>query len=457
MNLNGDLNLLVISFFFAPDGEIGAKRITRFSRYLSERGIQPIVLTIQEQFLIQPDNEFPVPPGVRVERTPMRLNPLDWYARVKMRIAPPLPSGNASIFTKSTGNSRPGLLRRQMLALLNTPDRFLGWYFPAVKAAEQLIKQEPIGAMFSSGPPWTAHLIAGHLKRKFGIPWAADFRDSWALNPLLDKTPEWIRKVNARMETRCLKTADLVVCNTELLRRSFIERHPLLPKEKFVTLTNGFDDSVASPAPITAVRSARSGRLLLHFGMIYGRRRIDTFCQAANSLLKAGKLAPGSFKIVFHGEVDPGLLAAVHERAPELVGERNVEFEPFIESWQDAQKLLWEADLLLIFSGSPLEVPAKFYEYLKTGKPIFAVAERGALTELLDSTGSGVWADPADPDAIAIGLMRALELPAIPPEEAERRWADRFHFRSLSAQLARWIRGTVAERSSDAVTLETTV
>ena len=166
--------------------------------------------------------------------------------------------------------------------------------------------------------------------------------------------------------------------------------------------------------------------------------------------MNAGKLHPGYFKILFRGETDDSSVAAVHQCASELVRNRCIEFEPFTDSWRQAQELMWRADLLLIFSGSPLEVPAKFYDYLKTGKPIFAIAEPGALTELLDSTSSGIWADPADPAGIAAGLLRALELPSVTPEEAERRWSSQFHFRSLTAQLAGWIRRLAVQHSTGA-------
>jgi glycosyltransferase involved in cell wall biosynthesis len=454
--LSSDLRVLIISFAFAPDGEIGAKRVTRFCGYLPEFGIQPIVLTVQERFLIRRDDSFFPPPGVRVERTTVWQNPLQWYAGVKKRIAPPPASGNApplAISADRPRNGRRGFFRRHLLALLQTPDQFVGWYLPAVKAAERLIEREPIVVIFSSGPPWTNHLVACHLRKKHGIPWVADFRDGWGTSHLLEAS--WEREVNARMEASCLRWADLVVCNTEALRKSFVERYPLLQPEKFATLTNGFDNLGASPVLHTAPK--QSTRLFLHLGTIYGTRRIDTFCQAVDDLVNAGNLHPSSFKILFQGETDASSVVAVQQRAPGLVRNRCIEFQPFIDNWRQAEELLWSADLLLVFSGSPLEVPAKFYDYLKTGKPIFAVAEPGALTELLDSTGSGIWADPADPAGIAAGLLRALELPGVTPEEAEQRWSSQFHFRSLTAQLADWIRRLAAQRSKGAGSAGTNV
>jgi glycosyltransferase involved in cell wall biosynthesis len=245
------------------------------------------------------------------------------------------------------------------------------------------------------------------------------------------------------MESSCVRWADLLICNTTALRRDFIARYPAFLGSKFVTLTGGFDDSV-SPQPGT--REPR--RILLHLGDIYLSRRIDTFCQAVRSLIDSGRIERDSVKILFVGEVDPMAKLAAGEKMLDFVGDQLVEFMPR-RKWQDGQRLLWSADLLLLFQGDfKAQVPAKFYEYFPTGKPIFAVAAKGALTDLLDSTGSGVWAEPGDPDGIASALLRALQLPAIPPEEVARRWSDQFHVRSLTAQLASWIRQLAAQHSA---------
>jgi glycosyltransferase involved in cell wall biosynthesis len=100
---------------------------------------------------------------------------------------------------------------------------------------------------------------------------------------------------------------------------------------------------------------------------------------------------------------------------------------------------MWGADLLVLFPGNRFQVPAKFYEYLRTGKPIFAVANPGALTDLIDSTGAGVWADINDPKDIAGKLLTALQLPIRSQEEVQARWDGQFHYRALAAQLAEQI------------------
>ncbi len=179
-------------------------------------------------------------------------------------------------------------------------------------------------------------------------------------------------------------------------------------------------------------------RLLLHLGWLYRGRRIDTFCQAVASLVRCGKLDPSSFKILFLGDADPSIAASAHQLVPELIQSKCIEFQPQV-SWQKGQQVLASADVLLIFQGNHPGITAKFYEYLQTGKPILAIVEQGELSHMLEMTRSGLWADPGDPTKIAAKLLDALALPVRPLEEVER-FAGQYHYRSLTGQLAAWIR-----------------
>ncbi len=442
---NPSIRVLFIAYAFPPSAEVGGRRIASFCRYLPTFGVVPIVLTVEERHVEKSDPSYPGPQGLQVERTKILTNPLQWYGRLKKR-ALPHTSRNASekaLPIEVTRSRRAPSFGRHLLALLNLPDGYLGWYPPASGAGDGLMEKERIAAIVSSGPPWTAHLIARHLRKKYGAPWAADFRDPWSNNPMLSQDPKWFRQANYKMEENCIGWSDLVIANTESLRRSFVRRYSALPATKFVTLTNGFNDLTVTRVE----RAKRSRRLLLHLGTLYGNRRIDTFCLAVRMLVESGKFHPNSLKILFVGEGDPSFQAVAHQLVPNLLADSCIEFAPPV-SWQEGQELASSADVLLLFQGDFREqVPAKFYEYLPTGRPIFAVTEKGALSDLLESTRSGLWADPGDPRGIAGTLLQVLDLPALAPDEASQRWRNQFHFRFLTEQLATWLHQLAARHS----------
>ena len=425
-------SVLFVSHCFPPDAQVGSQRMARFCKYLPEFGFRPIVLTVEERLYETLDRDFPWDREIRVERTHAMATPLDLYRRWRS----PSKSGNGEAAVRS----EPGFLKRHGFALLATPDRYWGWYFAAVRAGERLLREEPIVAMVSSGPPWISHLVARRLKRgRPDVRWLADFRDPWARSLFTEKLPGWRNAIDRRLEASSVAAADLVICNTDRLLELFRASYPALPAEHFFTLTNGFDDA----PDLDAMASPLGGeRVALHLGEIYGGRRIDTFCKAVAQLWESGRL-DSSWRVRFLGDIDPAAAEAAVRGLPEAARLR-IQFEPRV-SWTHAQEALRAADVLLIFQGGlGLQVPAKFYEYLQTGKPIFTVAERGATTDAVDATGVGAWVEPHDSARIAEAFLRVLEPPAEDQAEARLHSRSRYHYRVLTASLAQCVRAPAA-------------
>ena len=437
--MGASLKLLVITRYYPPDAEIGGKRIAHLMRHLPSFGIEPIVLTADENRCSSRDDSFPMP-TVRVERTPVRDTILQksgrWKARV-LRLAAKgdTPAPNSAATEAPSYAQKVSFLRRHLMALLERPDRHIGWYRSAVDAGTRLVEKEGIGAILSSGPPWTCHLIGRELKRKYGIPWITDYRDPWTLGSWrdLEEMPAWRDWMDRRQERSLVRTADRVLSVTREMREMFEHAYADMPASKFIFLPNGFDDALVAPVP--AARGKSTQRLILHLGTLYGDRRVDTFCGAVSSLVSTGGMSADSIKVKLVGPVDePSIVARAEAAAPELFS-GTVEFCKPIP-WGQAQELLGSSDLLLIFQGSNrLAIPGKFYEYLLSGVPILAITKPGALSAILEETKSGCAADPDSVEEIQSQLVRALDMPIRSRQEVLRT-AGRFHFRSLAQQLA---------------------
>jgi glycosyltransferase involved in cell wall biosynthesis len=426
----------VVSHAFPPQAEVGSIRIVQLCRYLPDHGIEPVVLTVQEQFYEAVDSSRTVPTFIKVMRTRQMSTPLDWYRTTKRFFTSSVrPEKTETKVAEAGGSRNSSRLRQNALALLQIPDRYWGWYLPAIRRAEQFLRQERVDAIFSSGPPWTCHLIARHLKTKFDLPWLMDFRDPWASLASERTGPRWWHQLAEHMERRCIRTSDLVLCNTDRLCHAFQRHYSDLNPTRFRTLTNGFED-----LPASRIQRANPKRLLLHLGSIYAHRRIDTFLTALAGLVRSGRLSAESFQVVFQGDITASHLAEATKIVPDLLQSKCVEFRARV-NWEQAWQLLWNSDLLLLFQGShELQVPAKFYEYLQTGIPILAVTEEGALTDVLQATESGIWVKSGDPQAIADRLLRALQMPKRSREDISKRLSNRYHYRALAEQLSLWIR-----------------
>ena len=139
------------------------------------------------------------------------------------------------------------------------------------------------------------------------------------------------------------------------------------------------------------------------------------------------------------GDTDEHIERSARDSTPELFDNGMIAFRPRVE-WKRAQEAIGKADVLLIFQGHhPTAIPAKFYEYMLSGKPIVAIAGRGALRDIILQTGSGFVANPDDEAEIGSVLELALQAEPRQPDEI-RRLAAQFDFRNLTAKLAKGIR-----------------
>lgn len=437
------MRILFISHSFPPDAQVGGRRVARLCRYLPDFGIEPVVLSVEKRYYKSVDPSFPPPAGLEIVRTTMSPGIFDAYRWLKgLRHA-------AHAEEKETDPVAPlqaiGVLRKNIVAMLQVGEAEGSWFGPASRAGLKLLNSRSFDALVSSGPPFVAHRVARRLKQHSGLPWLADFRDPWALNPNAMELSTLRRRLDRWNERRCVEGADRVICNTERMCTLFAESYPNQPAEKFVTLPNGFEEITAPP-----LMPPRSGGkyICLHLGDVYAGRRIDTFCEVLAKLVGGGSLNAENFQVIFMGDMDPLQLAVAKRVAPELVDRGILQFRRRLD-WELAQKHLWSADLLLIFQGSyRSQVPAKFYEYLATGKPIFAVGEPGAMSDILEESGAGIAADSRDPDMIAVRFLQAVRLPSRSPGQVQQLMATRYHARALAERLAGWLRdvGSPEER-----------
>src|SRR5258708_14875840 len=56
---------------------------------------------------------------------------------------------------------------------------FSVWLPRALSACRRAIAEQQPEALLTSGPPHQVHLLGLALKRRYGLPWIADFRDPW--------------------------------------------------------------------------------------------------------------------------------------------------------------------------------------------------------------------------------------------------------------------------------------
>ena len=437
--MTAPIKLLMIAHCFPPDTRVGAMRPARFCRYLPELGIEPVVLTVEEKFYPGVDTSFEFPHKFRIARTSMVTNPLTWWRPLKKVLSLDSNTQSQSVPESVSPNEVELGWRDQVTSLFEFPDEDWGWYWPALKMADRIIKEEKIDAIFSTSPPVITHSIGLKLKERYDLPWILDFRDPWTENVLAGGRPNWYMRMSRNMERRCVTKADLIICNTDRIREAFTKQFPESEPERYLTITHGFEKVACTPC---FPPSGGPAIEVLHLGSLYSGRRLDGLAKAVAQLRKTSQLPAESIRFSFVGSVDPAMKALVEKVTPDLIQDGVLRFEERV-SFEEAQRRMWNANVLLLVQGShTLQIPAKFYEYLPTGKPMLAISERGALTDILNETEAGTWASPEDIPGIQDALLRALKMPTRLPSEVSAKYY-KFDYRALTDKLAECVRSVV--------------
>ena len=457
--------VLLVAYYFPPIAASGSMRPLGFCRYLDEYGWRPRVLTTSLDSLTPTQRgdeglRKMVPPHVEVDAVP-HANPLQtlirWRERVRERVRggftprvshePRVVSGRRPADEKA-GGARNISGRNLADWAFAFPDRQISWYGPAVRRLERLQREERPDAVLATGGPWTALLVGKRLAERFRVPFVADFRDPWTMNPLdAVQFAPWLSKRAKQLEQDICTAASGIIANTDELRRAFCAAYPRVAG-KCQTITNGFDDdgvvagAVSDAHDDASVVFGTARRVeLAHFGSVYGARDPVPLLQAATELLQEGRIRPDSLCLRFVGAwdvVDAGCeaLARGLERLGVLRREGPMSRQACLTEMSHSQRLL------ALQGEYPLQIPAKVYEYIATGRPIVIIGGEGATAGLIHKERLGVcWPNRS---AIIKEELVSLVEGRTSIDAASSRDVQRFHYRALTGRLADVLNAAVA-------------
>lgn len=380
------MRVLLITYHFPPDAAIGGVRPYQFARLLAEHDIETWVLTVKPQFAEQRDDRLLIEglPAARVVRTTVyptrRERLIKLAAGLKARLRgkfKPAP-GNHQVASSGAQYTLPppttSWSQRWLMAWIFFPDRFAGWYRPALSAAEKLLRQMPFDAIVSTSPPRVTHFLAYQLALRHNLPWVMDLRDPWykdtdaVESKTIDDLYQWLFIKYAGQ-------ADAIVMNTERLRQHIIHNVPAIAA-KAITIPNGASVQPRVPTAAPAPRQFHIG----HYGSVYSSRSAEAFLCGLRLWLNRSGVKSTDVAVRFMGPE----FSATPQQIERLNLQSLVSLCPPISRNQVTELMREDYILLLLANDQPLQIPGKLYEYLAAGRRVLASTETdGATADLL--------------------------------------------------------------------------
>ena len=417
--------VLLVAYHFPPVGGLGAagsQRMHKFAKHLPAFGWEPIVLTLREdeyEDYLKIDSSLmeQVSRDLQIERTG------------KFRLLTPLLTLKNTVLRRRNRSESPsdgdaavaaGVAPRQSKSayqkfkdavtdLFEIPDETAGWIIPATRRGRRVIKQADVDLILATGRPWTTLIIGGLLKMLTGRPLILDFRDPWMTNPFRIEYSGIKNAAERRLERWVVKSADLVIGNTEELRQEFVERFGQDDPDKFISVLNGFDaEEFASVKPEPRRDALRDSFLLLHSGFLYGRRDPRPVIEAIRRLRDEGHLD----RVHFHCE----LVGNVHldYDLAELI--RELDLDDIVSlrgevSYVESLAAVAACDVaLLLQPGTTTQVPSKLFEYIGLGKRMLTIAPaESSVAAIVKGNALGSFSEPEDVPGIAAAIGEEID------------------------------------------------
>ena len=381
--------VLIITYYWPPSGGSGVQRWLKMSKYLPENGWQPVIYTAKDaEYPVEDTSlEQDVAPEAEVIRRPI-VEPYSFYKKfLGIKKGEKVKAGFINEGAKKSGWKEN--LSVWLRGNLFIPDARCWWVKPSVRFLKKYLKEHPVDAIISTGPPHSMHLIAMALHKKLNIPWVADFRDPWTdIDFYKDlKLTRCADRKHHRLEHQVLTEATKVVTIGWDCAKG-LESHGA---KDVAVITNGYDFVETCHGASLQENEQNHATLpftMSHIGIIGANRNSESFWQAVSEIVET--FPETSLRIRLIGQIDNSVIESIKSHNIE----KYVEIIPYIPHNQVIEKQQKSDVLLLFVNNTPNAkgiLTGKLFEYMASGRPILSIGpEDGDSAYILNETKTGV-------------------------------------------------------------------
>ena len=367
--------VLIITYYWPPSGGSGVQRWLKFSKYLRDFNIEPVIYTVDNPSYPINDTslESEIPLGLEVLKQPIFE-----------------PNSFLSIFgnnkkKESAGflNPNPTLLGRffqYVRANYFIPDARKFWIIPSVKFLSNYLKNNKIDAIITTGPPHSMHLVGLALRDKFKIKWISDFRDPWTEIDYFQQLPltKKANKKHHQLEQEVLEKSDMVIVVGETMKKKFLKHN-----HNIEVLTNGFDSYENS-----LTIELDSNFSITHVGSMNTDRNPTILWEVLYEISSENIDFKNNLRIKFIGKIDDTVIQDIQVFNP-----KNIVRIPYLDHKEVRKYQASSQVLLLSINQVPNAkgiITGKIFEYLQAKRPILGIGpEDGDAAAILKKTNAG--------------------------------------------------------------------
>ena len=305
--------VLIITYYWPPAGGPGVQRWLKFSKYLRDYDIEPVIYTIDNPTypILDSSSENEIPNGIEVLKQPIfEPNSILTFFGVNNK--------NESAGFLNPNPTLFGKIIQYIRANYFIPDARKFWVKPSIKFLSNYLKNHQIDAIISTGPPHSVHLIGLELKKQIGIKWISDFRDPWTEIDYFKQLPltKKATKKHHQLEQEVLKNSDITIVVGETMKQKYLKH-----TRRIEVITNGFD-SIQNSLP----QILDSNFSITHVGSMNFDRNPKILWEVLKEISDTNTNFKKDLKIKFIGKIDDSVLQDV-----KIFGEKSVQIIPYVD------------------------------------------------------------------------------------------------------------------------------
>jgi Glycosyl transferase 4-like domain len=362
---------LLVSLNFPPSQIASVHRARHLAKHLPAFGWRPVVIAVDERF-----HKEPVDPSL------------------------------GRLVSPDVAIHRVKALPLWMTSCFGVGDLAIRSIFHVSRKIDQLVSETKPGIVFFTGWPFYQMLLAGRVKKRFGLPVILDFQDPW-VSTYGATRPRWSKdgishRLAMTLEPRAVRNAAYITSVSDTQNDEMATRYPWIDRKHMAAIPIGGDMSDFDGLRMLPPESARVALDSARINLSY----VGTFLPLAEplarlllrSLARLRKSEPelaARVRLNFIGTSNQPnghnsfriVPIAVEEGVSDLVCEIPQRL-PFLEA---LSLLVNSQGILLIGSIEPHYTASKIYSALMSGQPYLSLFHKQSSAHtILSAAGGGL-------------------------------------------------------------------